>query len=140
MNSIDVTSLIVALEHAIGPVVLAFVVRFAWTEVSPFLTKYLGEKNMLAFQQRFDIVADKAIGYAVNEGSKKLTTGAPITVHDQGWMVDMAVNYLVSHAPEMAEQAGELSQKILARFDSHPAVQGLIGAPPPAPEPVIAGS
>lgn len=140
MKEIDITNLLVLTEHAVLPVVLLWMVRQAWAFIAPHLATYLGEKNMLAFQQRFDLVADKAIGHAVSEGAQHLLAGKPITVESQNWMVGVAVNYIVQHAPDMATQAGDLAQKILARFDVHPAVQGLIGNVPPGDAPATAGA
>lgn len=140
MTAIDITNLLVLVLKAVVPAALLWMAHIAWAFLAPHLVTYLGEKNMLVFQQRFDLAADKAIGFAVAQGAKRLTAGAPITIDNQNWMVSLAVNYLVQHAPDMATQAGELTEKILARFDSHPAVQGLIGNTPPGDVPATAGS
>ena len=47
-------------------------------------------------------------------------------------MVDMAVQYATKHAPDLVNEAGEVVEKVLARFDAHPAVQGLIVAAQPS--------
>ena len=86
MKEIDITNLLVLTERAVVPVVLLWMVRQAWAFVAPHLATYLGEKNMLAFQQRFDLVAGHAIGYAVSEGSQHLMAGKPITIESQNWM------------------------------------------------------
>ena len=87
--------------------------------------KYLGEKNAASIQERVNQVLNAAIGFATQKGSDLVAQHGAITVPVKNVLVGMAVDYATHHAPDLMSQAGDVFDKVLARFDTHPAVQGL---------------
>ena len=134
---VDLTSLITSLILACGPVVLGWVVHNVWIQIRPILARYMDERTLAAFQARFDAVAHQAIAFAVQKGADRVTAGQPITLDIKNWLAGEAVEYVTRNAPDTAAQAGQVLEKVLARFDLHPAVQALVVPGPPA-EPVTA--
>jgi hypothetical protein len=130
--TLDLTPLLLALEGILVPIVLGFIVNMVWKEVQPFVVKYLGAKNALILQDRFSALATHAIGYAVQAGGDRITRDGGITVDTRNIMVNWATQYANDHAADLAQDAGNVAEKMLARFDTHPAVQGLLL--PPIPE------
>lgn len=135
MTPIDISALLVAAIYSLVPIVLGFTFRFAWAEVSPYAIRYLGQKNYEILQGRVDAVLQSGIGYAVQHGAEYVSKQGPIPVETKNWMVGLAVNYAVQHAPDLMQEAGNVTEKVLARFDTHPAVQALVTPGAPA-EPV----
>lgn len=133
MTPIDISGLIIAAVYSLFPVVLGFLGRAAWKELSPFAIRYLGEQNAMIFQGRVDSVLSAAIGFAVQHGAEYVKSKGPIPVDTKSWMVEMAVNYATSHAGDLMAEAGNVTEKVLARFDTHPAVQGLVTGKPMEP-------
>ena len=131
--NVDVTPLLVAAITSLVPIVLTFAASQAYKAVKPELLKYLGERNAAIFQDRVNQVLGAAIGFAVQRGADAVSQHGGKTIQSKNLLDDMPVNYAVKHAPELMSQAGDVTEKVLARFDAHPAVQGLIAATSPAP-------
>ena len=131
--TVDLTPLLIAAIYALVPIVITFVANVAFKAIQPELVKYLGEKNAAVFQDRVNQVLQAGIGFAVQKGADAVSQHGGITFQSKNLLVDMAVNYAVKHAPDLMSQAGDVTEKVLARFDSHPAVQGLIAATAPVP-------
>ena len=124
--TVNVTPLLVAAIYALVPIVLTFAASLAWKEVRPFVVKYLGESTAEKLQSRLDKVLSAAIGYAVQESAAAVTSHGGITFDTRNLMVEAAVKYATDNAPDLMREVGGVTQKVLARFDAHPAVQGLI--------------
>ncbi len=92
----------------------------------PTLEHYLGEKNALLLQQRVDHLLNQGIGFAAQKAVTQVRANGGISFDTRNIMVDWAVKYATDHAPDLATSAGNLTEKVLARFDTHPAVQGLV--------------
>ena len=133
--TVDVTPIIVAAITSLVPIVLGFLANVIWKQIKPEAVRYLGEKNAAIFQERVDHVLNAGIGYAVQQGVAAVTARGGITLDTRNLMVDMAVKYAAKHAPDLMAEAGDVVEKVLARFDTHPAVQGLIVATTPAGAP-----
>lgn len=133
MTPIDISALLVAAIYSLVPIVLGFMFRFAWAEVSPYAVRYLGQRNAEILQGRVDAVLQASIGYAVQHGASYVQGKGPIPVDTKNWMVGLAVNYAVQHAPDLMQEAGNVTEKVLARFDTHSAVQGLVTGAPAEP-------
>ena len=129
--TLDFTPILLALEGIIVPIVLGWVVNQAWKEVQPYLVKYLGAKNAMILQERFSKLADHAIAYAVQAGGDRIARDGGITVGTRNIMVDWAVGYANDHAADLSQDAGMVTEKMMARFDTHPAVKGLLLPPIP---------
>ena len=124
--TVNVTPLLVAAIYAIVPIVLTFLASIAWKEVRPFVVKYLGEAAAEKLQARLDRVLSAAIGFAVQEAATAVSGHGGITFETRNMMVEAAVKYATDHAPDLIRDVGGVTEKVLARFDTHPAVQGLI--------------
>ncbi len=133
--SVNITPILVALVWSLGPIIGAFVVRNAIALLMPLLKPYMDEKTLEAFQARFNHIANQGIAWAVQQGAARVEAGKPITVDVKNWMAGQAVEYVARNAPNTAAQAGDVLEKVLARFDLHPAVQALVSPAPPT-EPV----
>lgn len=83
--------------------------------------KYLDQKTAALLAQNVDGVLQKAISYgsaqAMNYvGSKDLHANV------DGWIASYAAEYANSHAPQLMKQAGDVTQKVVARLAEHPDV------------------
>ena len=135
--TVDVTPLIVAAIQSIAPIVLLFLAHLAYEKAWPILSRYIGQKDAAILQDRVDRVLKAGIGFAVQKAAGTVQDHGAITVDTKSWMVGMAVQYATSHAPDLMAEAGQVTDKVLARFDTHPAVQGLLDVLP-AGEPAAA--
>lgn len=123
--TVDVTPLLVAAIYALVPIVITFAASFAWKAVQPMIVKYLGEKTAGEIQARLDHVLSAAIGFAVQDAAAAVSAHGGITFDTRNLMVEGAVKYATDHAPDLMRDVGNVTEKVLARFDTHPAVQGL---------------
>ena len=130
--TVDVTPLLVAAIYALVPILFTFAANLAWKGVQPALVRYLGQKDAALLQERVNQVLSAGIGFAVQEAAATVTAHGAVTVDTRNWMVGAAVKYATAHAPDLMTEAGNVTQKVLARFDTHPAVQGLVAATLPA--------
>lgn len=128
--NVDVTPIMVAMVYALVPTLAVFAANLAWRHLYPELVKYLGEKNAASLQARVNELLHKAIGFGVDKAVTALQSGGGISIDPKGFVVRMALQYATSHATDLALQAGDLEEKILARFAEHPAVQQLYGPAP----------
>ena len=135
--TVDLTALVLAAINQLAPVLIAGLASLAFKAAWPTVTKYLGEQNAATFQDRVNQVLNAAIGFAVQKGSDSVLRDGAITFQTKNLMVEWAVSYATKHAPDLMTEAGEVVEKVLARFDTHPAVQGLAySAQQPAAAPV----
>ena len=124
--TVDITPLLVAAIYALVPILMTFLASLAWKEVRPYAVRYLGEKAAADMQARLDRVLSAAIGFAVQDAAAAVSAHGGITFETRNLMVDTAVRYASDHAPDLMRDVGAVTEKVLARFDTHPAVQGLV--------------
>ncbi len=131
---VDLTPLLVAMVSTLLPATILFAANLAWGQLRPEIVKFLGEKNAAALQGRVNELLHHAIAFGVAQVEDEIRRGGA-TVDVKSFVVRMALQYATSHANDLARQAGDiegqLAEKILARYASHPAVQQLY-APAPA--------
>lgn len=130
--TVDLTPVVLAFINQLAPIVLIGLASLGYKALSPKINQFLGEKNAAIFQDRVNQVLNAAIGFAVHEGMALATEHGAITVPVKNVLVGMAVEYATKHAPDLMTEAGDVVEKVLARFDTHPAVQGLSYAVQPA--------
>ena len=123
--TVDLAPLALAAVNQLGPIILAGVASLGFKAIFPEVQKYLGEKNAAIFQDRVNQVLNAGIGFAVQKSDGVIAQHGALTVPVKNVMVGWAVEYATKHAPDLMEQAGDVVEKVLARFDTHPAVQGL---------------
>ncbi|MCW6508196.1 hypothetical protein M8523_09195 [Hyphomicrobiales bacterium BP6-180914] len=133
--TVDLTAFALAAINQLGPIVLTGVASLLFKAVWPEIVKFLGEKNAATFQARVNEVLNAAIGFAVQKGGALVTSHGALTIDVKNVLVGMAVDYASKHAPDLMTQAGDIVEKVLARFDTHPSVQGLIYATQPLAQP-----
>ena len=124
--NVDVTPLLVAAIYALVPIVMTALASIGWKDAKPYVVKYLGEKTAGEIQTRLDRVLSAAIGFAVQNAAAAVSAHGGITFETRNFMVETAVKYASDHAPELMSDVGNVTEKVLARFDTHPAVQGLV--------------
>lgn len=122
--NVDLTPILAALVPVLLPTLVVFLANLGFRKVWPELVKYLGEKNAASFQARVNEVLNRAIGFGVDKALAEIQAH-PASVDVKSFVVRVALEYATSHANELAVQAGQLEEKILARFASHPDVQQL---------------
>ena len=135
-----ISDVLVPIFYAVVPVVGAVIVM-------P-LRRFLDQKAGDLLASRVDDLLDKAIAFAAKQG-EAWVADQHFHVEVDNWLVNIAVDYAVSHAPSLLKQAGALAsskagdlvkqkaadllkQKVTARLD-HPAVAALKALAPPAP-------
>ncbi len=133
--TVDLTALILAAINHLGPVIITGVASLGFKLAWPTIVKYLGEQNATSFQARVDQVLNAAIGFATQKGADLVAQHGAITLPVKNVLVGSAVDYATHHAPDLMSEAGDVVEKVLARFDSHPAVQGLAYAVQAQPAP-----
>ena len=141
-----------AIADILVPVALAVVPTIGALLVMP-LRRFLDQRAGDLLAQRVDEVLDKAIAYAAQQGSAWVTHEHLNTEVD-GWLINVAADYAVQHAPTLMAKAGTLAaarasdaarqaadtllkQKVVARLAGHPDVQALKAN---APAPVAAAA
>lgn len=129
--NVDVTALVVAAINQLEPMILIGLASLGYKALSPSIQKFLGEKNAAIFQDRVNHVLNVAIGFAVQKSDGLVAEHGALTVPVKNVMVGWAAEYAMKHAPDLMEEAGDVVEKVLARFDTHPAVQGLVYAAQP---------
>lgn len=121
-----------AAEVDFSPLVSAGIANFAVPLLGAFATwlvsiigvaskKYLDQKTAALLAQNVDGVLQKAISFGSSQalayvGSKDLHANV------DGWIAGYAVEYANGHAPQLMKQAGDVTQKVIARLAEHPDV------------------
>lgn len=132
-TTVNVTPLLVSAIYALVPIIVTFVANLAWKSIAPTIVSYLGQKDATLVQERVNQVLSAGIGFAVQKGAEQVQANGGITMDCRNLMVEWAVKYATDHAPDLMADVGKVVEKVCARFDTHPAVQGLMAAVAPLP-------
>lgn len=83
---------------------------------------YLDQKTAATLASNVNGVLDKAIAFGATQAGS-LIGRSDLRANVDGWIASYAAEYAVKHAPDLMKQAGDVTQKIVARLADHPAVQ-----------------
>lgn len=83
--------------------------------------KYLDQKTASLLAQNVDGVLNRAISYAAAQAATYIGR-EDFHLNVDGWIASYAATYANSHAPQLMKQAGDVTQKIVARLAEHPDV------------------
>lgn len=141
-GEVDFAPLVSAgIEYLIVPVLSSLAI-WVVAQVGVLMTRlanrypaYLDQKTAATLASNVNGVLDKAIAFGASQASG-LIGRSDLKSNVDGWVASYAAEYAVKHAPDLMKQAGDISQKIVARLAEHPAVLELkasIGDALPAP-------
>lgn len=98
--------------------ILGFVATLIAALIAFALRHLPGNANKIIVQLRVDKLLERALTYGINATSNAVK-GKTLDLHTGNQVVQMAIEYAVKHAPQLANEIGlaRLKEKILARID-----------------------